>query len=165
MLSKIIKTLTISIILIGLLGNFNHIDAETLPKFNGNVNDYYNLLTKNQKDNLNKLINETRNKTGHQIIILIIDTINDMSIEDYSQKIIDKWEKKEKNTNIDLLFVFAMNDKKLRIEVGSKLVKVLTNEICTGIVDSIIPYFKEGDYYQGINESLSQVSKILKKKE
>jgi uncharacterized protein len=55
-----------------------------------------------------------------------------------------------------------MKDRKLRIEVGLGLESILTDEACKRIIDEdMIPLFKAGDFYGGIDSGVTSITKLL----
>ncbi|GAA4239678.1 hypothetical protein GCM10022291_34970 [Postechiella marina] len=48
--------------------------------------------------------------------------------------------------------------RKIRISTGHGTEKILTDEICKKIIDqTIIPEFKNGDYYSGIEKGITEL--------
>lgn len=163
MLIRYLKLIVIIVIISGLFASCaseSISKSVKLPRINGYVNDYYNLLTNEEKENLKNILHGIFLKTGTGIAVLIVNSTYDTSIENYALKVINSM-KTEKSTTAEILFVYAMDDRKLRLEVTGKSEDQLSNEICQQIVDIIIPFFKSRNYYQGIKEGIIQVQRIL----
>jgi len=65
-------------------------------------------------------------------------------------------EKKKKNNG--LLIALSKNNRELCISTGIGTRKIITDSICQNIVDfTIIPEFKNKNYYQGINNALETI--------
>jgi uncharacterized protein len=63
----------------------------------------------------------------------------------------------KKNDN-GVLILIAKNDKEIRIEVGYGLESRLTDATSSSIIrNEIIPYLKEGKYYEGINAGINSI--------
>jgi len=130
----------------------NNTEQINYPKTNGWVNDYENLFSENEEKTLDSLISEFERKTSNEIAIITIDSTNlkNQEINDFTLKLANYWGigKKEKNNGI--LFCISSQLRKIRIENGFGIEKVLTNEKTKEIIDNnMIPYFKESEYYQG----------------
>ena len=64
--------------------------------------------------------------------------------------------KKDKNNG--LLILIAPNDRQVSIATGYGTEKILTDYICKVIIDStMIPKFKNQDYYGGVNSALDSI--------
>lgn len=122
------------------------------------VVDTTNTLTAEQKQALAKRIAEERQATGNQVAVLMIPRLEDNSLEEYSLEVARSWGVGQKDRNSGVLLFIAKDDKRLRIEVGYGLEGALT-DIRSGqiIRDRITPKFREGKFYEGINEGLSGI--------
>ncbi|MCK5882730.1 MAG: TPM domain-containing protein [Bacteriovoracaceae bacterium] len=87
---------------------------------------------------------------GIQIQVYITDGLDGDSIEDFSIRAVDKWKLGGEATDKGLLLLVAANDRKMRIEVGQGLEGDLTDLDAGRIVDRMKPFFRNGDYRDGI---------------
>lgn len=122
------------------------------------VVDQTGTLTNEQRQALGKRIADERRATGNQIAILMVKSLDGQPIEDYSLAVARGWGVGQKDRNSGVLLVVAKDDRRLRIEVGYGLEGALT-DIRSGqiIRDRITPHFKQGKFYEGINEGLSGI--------
>jgi uncharacterized protein len=61
-----------------------------------------------------------------------------------------------------VLLVVAPNEHKVRIEVGTGLESVLTNDVAKGIIDkNILPHFREGNFAAGIRDGVNAILLVL----
>ncbi len=134
----------------------------SVPKLKGRVNDYAGLLTTQQVMDLETLLFNYEQKTSAQIALLIIKSLNGSDIERYSMKVVEKWKLGQKDRDNGVLLLVALKEKKLRIEVGYGLEGIITDLKAGYIIRKIIvPYFKQGDYYQGIYKGLSAIGGLI----
>lgn len=117
--------------------------------------DQTNTLTAEQTATLASLIADERKESGNQIAIVIIPTVDDQAIEDYSLLVAREWGIGTSENNNGVLLLIAKNDRRLRIEVGTGLEGALT-DVQTGriIRNDIAPLFKQEKYYEGIQAGL-----------
>ncbi|MBC7512239.1 TPM domain-containing protein [Candidatus Saccharibacteria bacterium] len=120
------------------------------------VVDQTNTLSEEQKVTLAEQIAAERTKSGNQIAVLIIPTLENESIEDYSLKVAREWGVGTSQNSNGVLLLVAKNDRRLRIEVGTGLEGALT-DVQTGriIRNDITPLFKQDDYYGGIKSGIT----------
>jgi uncharacterized protein len=115
------------------------------------VNDYINLLSSDVQDNIISIGNELYQKTGAEAAVVVIDTTGDMSIEEYANGLFREWGIGNKQKNNGVLLLVAVNDRKMRIEVGYGLEGILPDGKTGRIRDEyIIPYFKQNNYADGV---------------
>lgn len=122
------------------------------------VVDQTGTLTEEQKQALAGRIAEERKATGNQIAILMVKSLEGDALEDYSLRVARGWGVGQKDRDSGVLLLVAKDDRKLRIEVGYGLEGALT-DIRSGriIRDRITPQFRQGKFYEGINEGLSGI--------
>lgn len=122
------------------------------------VVDHTNTLTAKQKQALASKIAKERGETGNQIAILMIKSLEDESLEEYSIEVARSWGIGQKERNSGVLLFVAKDDRRLRIEVGYGLEGALT-DIRSGqiIRDRITPQFKQGKYYEGLDSGLDGI--------
>jgi len=122
------------------------------------INDQANILSQEQKTQLNTLINENQKQTGNEVAVLIIPELKNETIESQAVKTFEDWGIGKKGKDNGVLLLVAIKDKKLRIEVGYGLEGVLTDLRSSQIIGNIItPEFKSGNYYLGIEKGLNSI--------
>src|SRR5262249_20400290 len=96
------------------------------------------------------------------IAILIVSSLDGTSLEDYSMDVATKWKLgTEKNDN-GVLILVAVNDRKMRIEVGRGLEGALTDIQTNRIIrNEMAPAFRRGDYDGGIESAVQSVAAAI----
>lgn len=126
------------------------------------VNDFANILSQEEEDLLEKKLLWYEDSTGSQVAIVLISSLEGYDISDYAARLFNKWKIGTQKDN-GLLLIGAMEDRKFRIEVGYGLEPVITDGISKRIInESIKPNFKEGQYYQGLEESINSFFKAAR---
>ncbi|RVU02814.1 TPM domain-containing protein [Mucilaginibacter limnophilus] len=127
------------------------------PMPNTFVNDYAGLLDTAEIINLNKKINIIEKRAGIQLAIVLIDTLpTNYEIEDFSLLIGRKWGVGKNNDG--LVYVAAISQRKQRLEVARNSEKKFTETRSQEILDGIKPYFREKDYYGGLNKLVEEIA-------
>jgi uncharacterized protein len=130
-----------------------------LPKLKREVNDFEFVFTVEQLEKLTLMIREFEKNTTNQIAIVSIESIGKYT--DFDKFAIDLSNYngiglKEKDNGLSI--VFSKNLRKIRISTGYGTENILTDEICKNIIDqTIIPEFKNGDYYNGIEKGMAEL--------
>lgn len=135
------------------------------------VNDFANVLTVEQKDELSKMLGDLEKQTGDQVAVAIVTKMEDEFgnadyIEHFAVKLFEKWgigkAGSEQDSDKGVLFLISVDDRVMRIEIGYGLESVLTDGITKSIQDNYVrPEFKNGDYYTGVKAGIEKISEVL----
>jgi len=133
-----------------------------VPLNRDRVMDLANVLETAEIDVLKGKMTFLQLATTTQLGILIIPDLQGEVLEKYSLRVANKWKLGRCDINNGVLILVAVKDRALRIEVGLGLESILTNEACKRIIEeSIIPFFKAGDFYGGLDSGVTSIAKIL----
>lgn len=124
------------------------------------VNDFAGVLS----DETSALILGTgaamAEKTGAQIVVVTVDSLNGDSIEEYALSLLRTWGIGDEKKNNGVLLLVAVNDRKSRIEVGYGLEGCLPDGKTGRIQDDyMLPYFREEDYDAGVKNGYLAILK------
>jgi len=134
-----------------------------LPDLKGRVNDFTSSLSSDEIYQLETKLSEFEKQKGTQIALIIVNTTGAIVIEDYAVKLQEKWKIGREKINDGVLLVVAKNDRKLKIEVGYGLEGAIPDVKAKQIIeDVIIPEFKQGKIFQGINLGIDSIINLIK---
>ena len=129
------------------------------PDYSGYVNDYAGILDSQGKNKTEELCAKVEEDTGAEIAIAIIDSLEGITVEEYAVELFEKWGIGKQKEDNGILLLVAMQDRKLRIEVGYGLEGVITDLEAGNIIDDIItPRFKQEDYNSGVYEGVAAIA-------
>lgn len=132
------------------------------PKPNTLVNDYTGSLSAQQKQNLEQKLVAYDDSTSTQIAIAIVKTVGEYDIGEYALELGRKWGVGSAKNN-GVMIVVAIGDRKLSIQTGYGVEGALPDVYTKRIrEDHMNPYFKQGDYYGGLNEGTDVIIGYLK---
>lgn len=136
--------------------------ALEVPALTGRITDTAGLLDANAKQQYTAMLEAHEAKTGNQIAVLTLASLEGENLEAFTTKVFRTWKLGQKDKNNGVLLLIASQDRKLRIEVGYGLEGTLTDLYSDSIIrDRITPFFKRGDYAQGIGEGLRAMVALL----
>lgn len=128
------------------------------PALTGRVVDNADILTPQQEAELTQKLAILEQQTTDQLVVVTLATLNDYDIADYGYQLGRHWGIGQKEANNGALLIVAPNDRKVRIEVGYGLEGILTDAFSAlTIQNHILPSFRNGDYYSGINAGVDQL--------
>lgn len=130
-----------------------------MPKLKREVNDFEHVFTIEQLEKLTLMIREFEKNTSNQIVIVSIKSIGTYTdFEKFSVDLSNYNGIGLKGINNGLTIVFSKKLRTIRISTGLGTEKNLTDDICKNIIDqTIIPEFKKGDYYSGIEKGMVEL--------
>ena len=136
--------------------------TRTLPSLNAPVVDQANLLNAAEKQALSQKILNLYQQGKAQIGIIIVPTTGQEDIFDFAMRVAEQWQLGSKEQDNGLLMVIAVNDHRIQMLSGYGLEGVLPDIILSRIIrNQITPYFKQGQYEQGISAGLNEIERIL----
>ncbi len=143
----------------GFAANFS---AFEVPKLTGRINDHAGILNSSEESQLESVLRNTEAKTSSQIVLLTIPSLEEENLEDYSIRVVEKWQIGQKEYDNGALLLIALAEKKVRIEVGYGLEHILTDLKSDYIIRNlIVSEFKRGDFYKGISNGLLAMSGLI----
>jgi uncharacterized protein len=115
------------------------------------IHDEAKVLSPVFMSQLEQLLKAHEDSTSNQIAVLIVPSLNGEAIEDYTLRVAEKWQLGKKGNDNGVLLFIAVNDHKVRIEVGYGLEGVLPDATCNQIIrNELAPYFRQDNYEGGI---------------
>lgn len=142
--------------------SYAQFDIPPIPKEQTSVYDYVNLLSASEKNNLEQKLIRYSDTTSTQIVIAIIATTKGENIGLLAPKWAQKWGVGQAREDNGVFILLAREDRKIWISPGygveDRLTAGITGELTRNI---IIPQFKRGDYYQGLNQGADAVFEVL----
>ena len=120
------------------------------------VNDFVELLNKQQTNHLERKLVAFNDTNSTQIAILIVDDLKGYDVADYAQRVAQKWgigQKKYDNGAIIVLKPKTATTKgDVNIDVGYGLEPIIPDITAKRIIDNeMIPRFKNNDYFGGLD--------------
>lgn len=107
---------------------------------------------------LNEKLQRFEEETSNQIVVLMVPTSGEEEIEQYALRVAEANKLGKKGRDNGVLFLIAKGDRKVRIEVGYGLEGALPDATSNQIIRNIvIPRFREGAYYEGIDAGVDGI--------
>jgi uncharacterized protein len=126
------------------------------------VHDDAHALKQETVDQLEKKLKAYEDSTSNQIAILIVQSLDGDVLEEYSLRVAEKWKLGTKGKDNGVLLLIAVDDHKMRIEVGQGLEGVLTDAQSNRIIrNEIAPEFRRGDYDAGVKAGIQGIVKAI----
>jgi uncharacterized protein len=132
--------------------------ALEVPFLSGRINDNANLLSPSTRASLETKLKDFEARTGHQVAVLTLDSLEGTALEDFSLKVSRTWALGRKGQNDGVLFLISKSDRKLRIEVGHGLEGSIPDALAGRIIQGeVVPRFRSGDFEGGITAGVDAI--------
>jgi uncharacterized protein len=136
--------------------------AEMPAKPQGWVSDFAGILSEDTTVQISSLIDDVKRSTGAEIAVVTVSSLEGMTVEGYAVELFEQWGIGTKEEDNGVLFLIAPNERKTRIEVGYGLEPVITDGRAGEIIrETILPFFRGGDYDQGILQGTRQIAALI----
>jgi uncharacterized protein len=127
------------------------------------VHDEANVLSQQDKAMLEYLVKAEEDSTSNQIAVLVIPSLDGDDIDSYANRVYNDWKLGQAKRDNGVLFLVAIEDRKMRMEVGRGLEGVLTDAQASRIDrNRVAPYFRQGDYTSGIKAGVVAIIQTIK---
>src|SRR4249920_3540769 len=138
-------------------------DLVPVPALKARVTDLTASFTPDQAGRLEQKLAGFEARKGSQIAVLIVPTTRPESPEQYSIRVAhDHWKLGRKGVDDGALLLIDKDDRAIRMEVGYGLEGALPDAIANRIIeDIIVPRFKTGDFYGGIDAGVDAMIKVV----
>jgi hypothetical protein len=127
------------------------------------LTDEAGILTNRQRDELVSRLRQLEASTGHQLVILLLNSTAPETIARYADRVGNAWKVGRKGGNDGIVLVVAFDNsadlKRLRLSVGSGARNLISDDIAGSILkDAVSTAFREGRYFDGLRDATIAVA-------
>lgn len=128
----------------------------------GPVIDEPGLMRTSDRRELSRVLREVNERGTAQIQVVILDSLDGLTIEEAAIRIFDEWKLGAKGKDNGLLFLISNGDRRMRFEVGRGLEGVLPDITAKRILaDQVTPLFRAGRPSEGILVGVSEILRVV----
>jgi uncharacterized protein len=161
----ILNFFLIIILMLQATDSFAQFDIPKKPDFQTSVYDYANLLSPQEKTQLEEKLVRYSDSTSTQIVVATILDLKGESIDVVSTNWAQNWGIGQAKEDNGVFILVAKNDRKISIRPGYGLEDRLVAGICGEIIRNVIvPEFKAGSYYNGLDKGVDTIIDVVKGK-
>jgi len=136
--------------------------ALDVPSLEGRVTDKAGIFPSKQLRELENSLATLESRTSIQMAVLTIPSLKGDDLEEFSIRTVDKWKLGQEGKDNGILLLLAVEDRKVRLEVGYGLESLLTDAKSGFIVREImIPHFSRGNFADGVEAGVSAVAGVV----
>lgn len=150
------------IVVMSITTVFAQFEIPDKPEFQTSVYDYVDLLSVSQKQDLEEKLIKYSDTTSTQIVIAAIATTRGENIMYLGAQWAHQWGIGQEKEDNGVFILLARDDRKIAINTGYGVEHLLTDAMSRRIIEQdIIPYFKQNDYYGGLNRAADAIFEVL----
>lgn len=124
----------------------------------GYVNDFAHVLSSETIETLNTELSAFEASTSNQIAVVTVPNMDGDYVENYAVKLFEEWGIGGAKKDNGVLLLVAVEEHKLRIEVGYGLEGALPDSIAQSIINNdLTPNLKEGNFDQGVSLAVRDI--------
>lgn len=133
-----------------------------VPKNDGWVTDLAGLLTPAEESALEARLEEWKQRTGHQLAVLTIPSLEGESLEQASLAVLRSWGIGTAEREDGALLFVVRDDRKVRVEVGYGLEGALTDSVSGRVIrDVIAPQFRAQKFGSGLRAGVEAIVGVV----
>jgi uncharacterized protein len=160
----VVRSLVLAVALLACLAVFASpgADAAELPALTGRVVDDAGIIDADAERALTEKLAAFEEKSSDQIVVATVKDLGGEAIEPYANRLFRAWQLGQAGEDNGVLLLVAVNDRKMRIEVGYGLEGTLTDLHSKLIIaDTMVPAFRKGDFSGGISRAVDDIIMVL----
>jgi len=158
-----ITSLSRTALLCCLLSFSSYCAAEDIKKIHpaGYVSDLAGVIRPETKERLEALCAEVEQKTGAQMAIVTVPSLEGESVENYAVDLFKQLGVGSRKDNRGVLMLVAPNERKYRIEVGYGLEPIINDARAGDAGRAMVPYLRQTDYGSAAEVGAWQLAKYI----
>ncbi len=110
------------------------------------VTDLAGVIGPGQAQMIDRALRRHRAQTDVQMAVLTVRTTGGVPIEDFSYRVAEAWGGGQAGRDYGVLFVLAVQDRRMRLEVGRGLEAQITDADAARFIDELPPLLRDGRY-------------------
>jgi uncharacterized protein len=127
------------------------------------VADVANRLRAQTINQVNQLAGALERDTSAELAVVVVRSLDGAPIDEFAVKLFGKWKIGKKGKDTGLLFLWAADDRRVRVEVGYGLEGSLPDGRVGAILDHyVLPRFKASDFDGGVLEGVKALAAVVR---
>ena len=127
----------------------------------GYVTDLAGVIPASTRQRLEALCTELEQKTGAQLAIVTVRSLDDRPVEDYAVDLFKHLGVGSKKQDSGVLLLLAPNDRKYRVEVGYSLEPIINDARAGDAGRSMVPFLRQNDFGAAVEVAAWQLAKYI----
>ena len=160
-----VKKLILTVLSIIFLFSFlciRNIEAAQYPKPVGHVNDFAGLMSAGTSQKLESILREFKEKVGPEIAVVTVRDMGGLDESTYAVELMQEWGIGSKDRNDGILLLVALEERRLKIEVGYGLEHIITDARSGQILDEyVVPHAETNDWDTALSQGALVIASLI----
>ncbi|MFW6181135.1 MAG: TPM domain-containing protein [Spirochaetota bacterium] len=137
--------------------------AQQLPEPVGYVNDFAGVIEPSYAQRIEEVARALQEQTGAEVAVVTVESISPYgSVEQYAVELATRWGVGEAEKDNGVLILLAMDERRVRLEVGYGLEGAIPDGRAGEIIDrAMLPHLSSGEFGAGLLKGVQAVAGIV----
>lgn len=160
---SLLRLLALSLFLVSSPSFLALAEGLPIPPLSGPVVDQAGVLHPEAHRDLERKLWELKTLKGSEIAVLIVPSTQPEEIEQFSARVVDAWKLGRNGIDDGVLLLVALNDRRVRIEVGRGLEGDIPDVKAFRIIDELmLPHFRQDDVSGGVLAGVNALDRLIR---
>lgn len=123
----------------------------------GYLNDFSGVLSSGIKSELEQKLVQFHTETSNEVVVVLVPTIGNDYIESYTLSLAEDWKIADAKKDNAVILLLAIDDRKVRVEVGYGLEGALPDSVANSIIREMVPSLKESNYDGAVQAGVEKI--------
>src|SRR5215471_14400147 len=156
------KRLVVLLVLLFITASVWAQTSAAYPAKKGTVSDYAGKLSDVQIKELTGLVQQYEKQTSIEFAVAVVDSLQGRPVRDYAIGLGDAWGVGKAGRNNGVVLLWAPNERAYSLRIADGLTTDLSDSDAKLLTQQhLLPYFKRGDYYAGLKETVQTTMAYL----
>ncbi|MFD1292285.1 TPM domain-containing protein [Lutibacter holmesii] len=156
------KYISIVIAVLFIQVAFGQFEIPQKPKLQTSVYDNAKVLSSTEKATLEQKLIKYSDSTSTQIVLITIESLKGENINILAANWGHSWGIGQEKEDNGIVILLAKDDRKIAIQAGYGIEHLLTDALSKRIIERvIIPEFRKGGYYAGLDKGTYAIFEVL----
>lgn len=136
---------------------------QPIPPLSAHVTDRTGTLDARQIQTLEAELTALEQSKGSQVAVLLVPTTAPEDIAAYGIRVAEAWKLGRKGTDDGVIVIVAVQDRRVRIEVGRGLEGAIPDAAAARVIrEYIAPRFRANDYFGGLHDAIGALASLIR---
>lgn len=136
--------------------------ATPIPSLQSEVTDTAGLLSGREQEILRQRVADLNSRRDIQLAVLLERSLSGEPIESRALRVAEQWKLGKKGSDRGLVFLLAVQDRDMRLEVGYGLEAEIPDAVAKRILsDRIAPILRTGKFFDAFSTLVSTIEEVL----
>jgi len=147
----------LSLLVLGVLGCVWGCAEPPAPLQPGWIVDGAGVLVDEEEVTLTELLVGFNERTSVEVAGVTVADLGERLIEDYTYRLVREWGVGREGVNNGALILVTLKERRVHLEVGTGMAWLVTDSVAQSIVDAMIPFFRNEDYFMGLRTGFERL--------